>query len=308
MAYQLEDKLVVAVASSALFDLTESDDVFQTEGEDKYRAYQQQNEKEVLQPGNAFPLIKRLLNLNSPGEEPVVEVILFSKNDPDTGLRVFKSIEHYGLSITRAVFVTGRDPFKYMNAFHATLFLSGNKEDVREAISRGLPAGHVTATNYKDEPDDDELRIAFDFDGVMADDSSEMVYKEAEKLDDYFAHEQKFAAYPMSKGPLYAFLKRISKIQKDELRKEREIEGYRSKLRIAVCTARNAPALERVVTTLREWDIRLDEAFFLGGVNKAHTLEVYQPHMFFDDQKVHIDSISDKFPSVHIPYGIANQE
>lgn len=308
MAYQLEDKLVVAVASSALFDLTESDQVFQTEGEDKYRKYQQKNENEILQPGNAFPLIKRLLNLNSPEEEPVVEIILFSKNDPDTGLRVFKSIQHYGLSITRAVFVTGRDPFKYMNAFHATLFLSSNQEDVKEAIGQGLPAGHVTATNYEDNPEDDELRIAFDFDGVLADDSSETVYKQAEKMDDYFAHEQKFATDSMPKGPLYEFLRRISKIQKDELRKEREIADYQSKLRIAVCTARNAPALERVVTTLREWDIRLDEAFFLGGVNKARTLEVYQPHMFFDDQMVHIDAISGKFPSVHIPYGIANKD
>lgn len=308
MAYSLDNKLVVALASSALFDLSESDRVFKEKGEDEYRKYQRDNEHKTLSPGVAFPLIKRLLNLNTPGSEALVEVILFSKNDPDTGLRVFKSIQHYQLSISRAIFVTGRDPFKYMNAFNATLFLSGNKDDVKDAIGRGLPAGHVVNTaNYEDD-ENDELRIVFDFDGVIADDSSEEIYKHSSDINEYFEHEQLHAADSMPEGPLFKFFQGISNIQKDELRKEKENPKYQSKIRIAICTARNAPALERVVTTLRKWDIRLDEAFFLGGIEKANTLEVYRPHMFFDDQQIHIKNVSDKFPSVHIPYGIANKE
>ena len=307
MAFNLENKLVVAVASSALFDLHESDQVFRKQGEEAYRTYQRDHEDTPLSPGVAFPLIKRLLNLNSPNNEPVIEVILFSKNDPDTGLRVFKSIEKCKLPITRAVFVTGRDPFKYMKAFNASLFLSGNKDDVQEAILQGLPAGHVVDTPKYEDDDDDELRIAFDFDGVIADDSSETIYNKVSNITEYFEHEKKHAGESMPEGPLFKFFQGLSKIQKSELQKEMENEQYQSKIRIALCTARNAPAIERVVTTLRESDIRLDEAFFLGGIEKSHVLEVYKPHMFFDDQTVHIDSVSKKFPSVHIPYGIANK-
>ncbi len=308
MAFNLNNKLVVAVASSALFDLSDSDQVFQEKGEDSYREYQREKEDDILSPGVAFPLIKRLLNINSHGEDPVVEVILFSKNDPDTGLRVFKSIQHHELAISRAVFVTGRDPFKYMSAFNASLFLSGNKEDVKAAIERGLPAGHVVAPlTFKDD-EHDELRIAFDFDGVLADDSSEAIYKKSREIGEYYAHETEHAKDEMPEGPLFKFLKEISLIQKDERKKEKENPAYQSKIRIAVCTARNAPALERVVTTLRAWDIRVDEAFFLGGIEKSGVLELYEPHMFFDDQMGHIENVSEKFPSVHIPYGVANKE
>lgn len=310
MSYKLKNQLVVAVASSALFDLRESDHIFRNQGEDEYREYQREYEDTTLKPGVAFPLIKRLLNLNSnePDKKPVVEVILFSKNDPDTGLRVFKSIEQYNLPITRAVYVTGRDPFKYMGSFNASLFLSSNKDDVEQAIQRGLPAGHVVdATEYEDD-DNEELRIAFDFDGVIADDSSEAVYKGAKDIEEYFDYEAKYATESLPAGPLFNFFHALSNIQKDELQKEREIEGYQSKLRIALCTARGAPAIQRVVTTLRDADIRLDEAFFLGGIEKDRVLSEYKPHMFFDDQQVHIKRVSDKFPSVHIPYGIANKD
>lgn len=308
MAYTLENKLVIAVASSALFNLSESDRVFQDEGEDNYRAYQRENEDNILATGVAFPLIKRLLHLNSPDEDAVVEVILFSKNDPDTGLRVFKSIQHYGLAISRAVFVTGRDPFKYMESFNASLFLSGNEADVKEAIARGLPAGHVVAPIQYEDDNEDELRIAFDFDGVLADDSAEAIYKQAKEIKEYFDHETKHAKKEMPAGPLYKFVKRISAIQKDEREKELKDPNYTSKIRIAVCTARNAPALERVVTTLRAWDVLVDEAFFLGGIKKTGVLNVYAPHIFFDDQMGHIENVSEKFPSVHIPYGVANKE
>lgn len=306
MAYQLENKLVVAVASSALFDLTESDRVFQQEGEDAYRAYQRKKENETLATGVAFPLIKRLLHVNDGENEPLVEVILFSRNDPDTGLRVFKSIEAYGLPITRAVFVTGRNPFTYMDAFNAALFLSGNKDDVKEAIAQGLPAGHVSQQTAYEDDDSDELRLAFDFDGVIADDSSEKVFKQATSFSDYIDHEKKHAGKPMPAGPLFKFFQAIASIQQKELAKAKETKSYIPKVRIALCTARNAPAIERVVTTLREWNIHIDEAFFLGGLNKVDVLKAYRPHIFFDDQIGHIQHVSTEFPSVHIPYGVAN--
>ncbi len=306
MAYELEGKLVVAVASSALFDLRESDDVFRTEGEEAYRAFQRENEERILEPGVAFPLIKRLLNLNKSQQHALVEVVLFSRNDPDTGLRVFKSIGHYNLPITRAVFVAGRNPFEYMQAFNASLFLSGNREDVKQAIESGLPAGYVEETEYIDD-EDEELRIVFDFDGVIADDSSEQVYKKANDLDMYQQHEKAHARESLPAGPLYRFLTQVSHIQKQELEKQKQDDAYEPKIRIAICTARNAPAHERVVTTLRKWDIRVDEAFFLGGIDKTRVLEIYKPHIFFDDQRTHIEGVSKLFPSVHIPYGVANE-
>ncbi|MFD2132837.1 5'-nucleotidase [Pseudogracilibacillus auburnensis] len=305
MVYDLTGKLVVAIASSALFDLKESDKVFTTEGESTYRKYQRENETEILQQGVVYPLVKRLLDLND-GESQPIEVVLFSRNDPDTGLRVFNSIEHYGLDITRAVFVTGKNPFKYLEAFNASLFLSANKDDVREAIEHGFPAGYVSETDYEDNEADSELRMAFDFDAVLADDASEKVFQ-TKGLEAYREHESKHGSTPMGTGPLYNFLTKICKIQKAELEKERQKLDYHSKIRIAVCTARNAPAHKRVVTTLREWDIRVDEAFFLGGMNKSNVLEIYQPHIFFDDQTTHIKSISKQFPSVHVPYGVANE-
>lgn len=305
MSYDLDGKLVVAVASSALFDLRESDHVFRTKGEEAYRQFQRENEERILKPGVAFPLIKRLLSFHDE-QHGLVEVLLFSRNDPDTGLRVFKSIEHYDLPITRAVFVAGRNPFEYMTAFHASLFLSGNQDDVREAIANGLPAGYVEETEYVDD-DDEELRIAFDFDGVIADDSSEQVFTEVDNLDQYQQHEKIHAREALPEGPLYRFLAQLSKIQKQELQKQQVNESYKPKIRIALCTARNAPAYERVVTTLRTWDIRVDEAFFLGGIEKKRVLEIYKPHIFFDDQRTHIEGVSKHFPSVHIPYGVANR-
>lgn len=305
MAYDLSDKLVVAVASSALFDLTESDRVFREKGEQAYRIYQREHEEDVLEPGVVFPLVKRLLAINDEESQPI-EVVLFSRNDPDTGLRVFHSIEHYGLSISRAVFVAGQNPYQYLKAFNASLFLSGNKQDVKEAIEHGFPAGHVTKTEYVDDEKDTELRMAFDFDAVIADDSSEKIHQE-EGLPAFHQHESEHGDTPMEEGPIFDFFKRISKIQRIELKKERKDTNYQPKLRIAVCTARDAPAHRRVVTTLREWDIQVDEAFFLGGMNKGKVLEVYKPHIFFDDQISHIKSISKQFPSVHVPYGITNK-
>ncbi|UHA73683.1 5'-nucleotidase [Paenibacillus sp. 481] len=309
MPYDIEDKFVIAVASSALFDLTESDRVFMDKGEDEYRKYQREHEHQVLQPGNAFPLIKRLLHLHTgETEDQPVEVVLLSRNDPDTGLRVFKSIEHYKLPISRAVFVTGNNPFAYMEAFNATLFLSGNPADVKEAVEQGFPAGCIYPTDYIDDDEDSELRIAFDFDGIIADDSAESVYQQGGALDSFHQHERLKAGEPLPPGPLLRFFTEISKLQRRELEKNRSNPDYKPKIRVAIATARNAPAHERVITTLRQLDIRVDEAFFLGGIDKNRVLRIFKPHIFFDDQVGHIEGASRIVPSVHVPFGITNNK
>jgi 5'-nucleotidase len=278
--------------------LEESDAVFQRLGEEEYRKYQREHEHEVLPPGVAFPLIKRLLRMNgADSDEKIVEVVLLSKNDPDTGLRVFKSSQHYGLPISRAIFTAGRNPYLYMDSFGATLFLSGNREDVKDAMERGFPAGCVYPTEYVDDDEDDELRIAFDFDGIIADDSAEKVFQQG-KLDSFIEHEVMKKQEPLPPGPLLKFLRGISKLQ----------AVAKARIRVAICTARSAPAHERVVATLRNLNIRIDEAFFLGGIEKGRVLKIFRPHIFFDDQVGHIEGVANFAPSVHVPFGITNQK
>ena len=306
MPYPIEDKLVIAVASSALFDLSESDRVFHERGVEEYRRYQRENENVVLGPGVAFPLIKRILRLNEGAAESLVEVILLSRNDPDTGLRVFNSIEHYKLDISRAAFVSGGNPFRYMNAFNASLFLSASADDVRKAVERGLPAGRVFPTTFTDREDDLELRIAFDFDGVIADDSAEIVFKK-DGLDAFRASEEQRAAEPLEKGPLGKFFFEIARLQINERERQAKESGYTPRLRTAIVTARNAPAHKRVIASLRQWGIEVDETFFLGGVDKSRILQEFKPHIFFDDQLLHIEGVAGATPSAHVPFGIANQ-
>lgn len=306
MAYSTDNKLVIAVASSALFDLASSDAVYREHGVDEYRKYQRDHENEVLAPGVAFFLIKRLLSLNgSSADQRIVEVILLSRNDPDTGLRVFKSIENHRLDITRAVFVSGRDPFRYLVAFDAALFLSANEDDVKNAIMQGAPAGRVFPTQFVDDAES-ELRIAFDFDGVIADDSAEAVFT-AQGLEEFLRseHEQASVSHPL--GPLYRFFSEMAKIQRREKSRKAENSSYKPRVRIAIVTARNAPAHERVVTSLRNWGIEVDEVFFLGGIEKSKVLEVFRPHIFFDDQIAHIQGAAGITPCAHVPFGIANE-
>ncbi|MFD1776002.1 5'-nucleotidase [Paenibacillus rhizophilus] len=305
MPFDIESKFVIAVASSALFDLTESDHVFREHGQEVYREYQREQENEILTPGVAYPLIKRLLSINTP-QDQIVEVILLSRNDPDTGLRVFKSIEKYGLTISRAVFVTGSNPFKYMTAFNASLFLSGNPDDVKEAVEHGYPAGCIYPSDYVDNEEDNEIRLAFDFDGVIADDSAESIFQGG-ALDSFHSHEKEFASQPLPAGPLLRFFTEISKLQQREILKNQNDPDYKPRIRIAIATARNAPAHERVITTLRKLDIRVDEAFFLGGIEKIRVLSVFMPHIFFDDQVGHIEGVARTFPSVHVPFGDVNK-
>lgn len=308
MAYPIQEKLVIAVASSALFDLSESDRVFREQGEDAYRKYQRRKENVKLSAGVAFPLVRRLLRLNDgqDADKAPVEVVLMSKNDPDTGLRVMNSIEKHDLAISRALFVTGGNPFRYMNAFNASLFLSANPEDVRQAVGRGLPAGRVFPTAFADDPNDDELRIAFDFDGVIADDSSEAVYKR-KGLTAFQETEVQKALEPLREGPLARFFREVSRLQRFERQKRSADQSYKPRLRTAIVTARNAPAHKRVVATLRKWGIEVDEVFFLGGIAKNRVLEEFRPHIFFDDQVQHVEGVAGLTPSAHVPFGVANE-
>jgi len=307
MPYDLTSRLVVGLASSALFDLTDSDSVFRTEGEDAYRAYQRDNQSIPLQPGVAFPFIKRLLSLNElrPGD-PLVEVILLSRNDPDTGMRVMDSINKYNLNISRALFLQGGAPQRYIESLDISLFLSANQVDVRQATLAGHPAGQVLAGSIPGDTDSAELRIAFDFDGVIADDASEAIYQ-AGQLDDFHQHELNLIDTPHNPGPLAPFLKKLSVIQSIEQKRVSTDPQYKRKLKVAIVTARNAPSHKRVVNTMRDWGISINEAFFLGGVEKRLVLEVLQPHIFFDDQRLHLDGAAGVLPCVHIPFGIRNQ-
>lgn len=306
VAYELDDRLVIGVASSALFDLGEADRVFHERGETEYRAYQEEHLDDTLKPGIAFPFIRRLLALNNlaPDDDPLVEVIILSRNDPDTGLRVMRSVQAHGLPITRAAFMQGRSPFAFIPAFNMTLFLSSNEADVEEAMSQGFPAGRVLGTPAADEPGAD-LRIAFDFDGVLAGDESERIMQK-DGLEQFHQNEVENVDQPMEPGRLRDFLEAINKIQDREEVRFKEDETYRRRLHVAIVTARNAPSHERVVRTLQAWGVRVNDAFFLGGVEKRRALEVLRPHIFFDDQMGHLDAASEVAPSVHVPFGVTN--
>lgn len=309
MAYDLKNRLVIGLSSSALFDLSESDKVFRETGEKSYRIYQRKNQDEVLEKGRAFNFIWRLLSLNaiSP-ESPLVEVILLSKNDPETGLRVMNSIKYYGLDITRAVFLQGGFPHPYIPAFNISLFLSANESDVKLAVDSGLPAGQILNNSpglFQDD-DRDELRIAFDFDGVLVDDESEQIYR-THGLKAFQQNEASKVDIVHQAGLLKTLLEKLSKIQRYEQKYSENNINYKKKVRISIVTARNAPAHERVIKTMRAWGITVNEAFFLGGVEKNAVLGVLRPHIFFDDQLNHANPASEIVPAVHIPFGIANQ-
>lgn len=305
MAFPIENKLVVAVSSSALFDLTESDRVYNECGLEEYRKYQEENIDNPLDKGVAFPFVKRLLSFNNmfPEEQPV-EVVLLSRNSPETGLRVFRTIKHYDLNISRASFFSGESPYKYLPAFNASLFLSASERDVKRACDAGYAAGRVLKSEVLDDVMDDELRIAFDFDGVIADDDSEKIYQE-HGLSAFHRHEAANKA-PLDPGPLADLLIKISNLQKLEMARLEEDSEYRRRLKISIVTARNAPAHERVVNTLKSWGVEVTEAFFLGGISKDRVLEIMRPHIFFDDQMSHLDHLKN-VPAVHIPMGITNE-
>lgn len=309
MPYSLENRLVIGVSSSAVFDLAASDAVFKSQGEEEYRKFQEANLNNPLPKGIAFPFIKRLLSINNLREDlsdPLVEVVLLSRNDPDTGMRVMKTIEYYGLGMTRAIFMQGRSPYEYIPALSIALFLSANKSDVDSAIKAGHPAGQVLDSKFDDDEDDRTLRIAFDFDGVLAGDESETVMQKS-GLTEFHAHEVKNVTEPHHPGPLKDFLVKISKIQSIEEDYKSAHPGYENRIRVSIVTARNAPSHERALNTLKGWGVMANDAFFLGGIEKGAILGVLKPHIFFDDQSGHLKSASAVVPSVHIPFGVTNQ-
>ncbi len=307
MSYPIERKLVIAIASSALFDLSESDKIYREKGVEEYRKFQEANLDNTLRKGVAFPFIRRFLNLNNafPDQEPV-EVVLLSRNSPETGMRVFRSIRKHGLKISRAAFFSGRSPFEYLPGFNASLFLSANPEDVTNAIGAGFPAGKVLDTKILDDDNDNELRIAFDFDGVLADDAAEIIYKTTNDLDKFHESETQLSLVPHNPGPLQDLFRKISFFQKLESKKINEEKRYKRILKISIITARSAPSHERMVNTLKSWGVSVDEVFFLGGIEKKRILEIMKPHMYFDDQTIHLEHM-DQIPLVHIPFGIANK-
>lgn len=310
MPYDLESRLVVGVASSAVFDLTESDAVFRRDGEEQYREYQEANLNAPLQKGIAFSFIKRLLSLNDlcldPTNDPLVEVILLSRNDPDTGMRVMNSIAHHELSITRAIFMQGKSPYEFIPALNISLFLSGDAADVRAAIEANFPAGQVLDSAIVDDDSDNGLRIAFDFDGVLANDESESVMQITQDLEKFHEHEVRNMMQPHDPGPLQQFLIRIANIQKVEEQKRKSDDSYQNRLRVSLVTARNAPSHERALNTLKSWGVMPNDAFFLGGIDKKRILQILKPHIFFDDQPGHLAGAATVAPSVHIPFGITN--
>jgi 5'-nucleotidase len=308
MPFQIEHKLVIGVASSALFDLSESHQVYLDKGPEEYRAYQEAHIDEILPRGVAFPFIRRFLNINRHFQkEAPVEVVLFSRNSPETGLRVMRSIAHYGLDITRASFMSGQSPYSYLPAFNVSLFLSANEEDVKNAIAADYPAGLVMPSQIVDDEADDELRVAFDFDGVIADDESEAVFKR-DGIDVFHAHETLHAARPHQPGPLADMFQKLALMQRLQESAQQRDPSYKKIVRIAIITARSAPAHERVVTTLKSWGVSADETFFLGGMDKARVLSVFKPHIFFDDQLTHLKSPpGGTIPMVHVPFGVANR-
>ncbi|MDE0951259.1 MAG: 5'-nucleotidase [Halioglobus sp.] len=298
MAQTMNDKLVIAISSRALFNLDDSHQVYESEGLQAFSQYQVEREDQPLEPGEAFPLVNKLLRLNEHlSEDSRVEVVLLSRNTADTGLRVFNSIQHYELDISRAAFCGGESPWRYINAFGCKLFLSNEAEDVRHALECGVAAATLVSRKGG-ESGSEQLRFAFDGDAVLFSDEAERVYKQ-EGLEAFTASEKAAARQPLAGGPFKPFLSALHSLQQ-------AFPPTEAPIRTALVTARSAPAHERVIRTLRAWNIRIDESIFLGGLNKTDFLRAYQADVFFDDQETHCDSASEHIATGHVPHGVAN--
>lgn len=293
--------LTVAITSRALFDLEESHVLYESAGIEAYRDYQLTNEDEVLAPGVAFPTVRKLLALNNgaPPDQPRVEVILLSRNSADTGLRIFNSIQHHGLGIVRAVFTSGEPTWPYIKPFGADLFLSANPESVRRSIEHGIAAATILPTQAQQQAHPHQLRIAFDGDAVIFGDEGERISRE-QGVEAFGRHERERAREPLSGGPFRSFLSALHELQLVFP------AGEHSPIRTALVTARSAPAHERVIRTLREWGVRLDEALFLGGRHKGPFLQAFGADIFFDDSQHNIDSARQHVAAGHVPHGVAN--
>ena len=296
-----QSKLIIGISSRALFNLDESHEIYEKEGLDSYRNYQIANEDKTLDPGEAFSLVKKILSINSfYKDKERIEVILLSRNTSDTGLRIRNSIEAHGLNISRAAFCGGESPYRYVKDFGVHLFLSSSFEDVKLAIESNVAAATIISRDGENntQSNDDQLKIAFDGDAVIFSDDSEKVFHE-EGLDAFIENEV-MATSPLKEGPFKSFLVELNKIQND-------FDANECPIRTALVTARSAPSDKRVIKTLREWGVRIDESLFLGGMSKQHFLKSFKADIFFDDQKKHIMDAIKTTASGHVPYGIKNK-
>lgn len=298
MAVTLEGRLVVALSSRALFDFEEENRVFEQANDSAYMALQLERLNHPAARGVAFPLVKKLLAFNADGQ-PRVEVVILSRNDPVSGLRVFRSAQSAGLHLERGVFTRGRPAYNYLAPLGAHLFLSALEADVRGALAAGFPAARVYPQSLIDaDRHSDEIRIAFDGDAVLFSDEAERIYK-SQGLPAFITHEQSRAAEPLPAGPFKPLLEALHRLQAASMNQPMRI-------RTALVTARSAPAHERAVRTLMDWQIAVDEAMFLGGLDKGSFLTAFQPDFFFDDQISHCLSGVSAGPTGHVVSGVAN--
>lgn len=296
MPATLEGQLVVAISSRALFDFEEENRIFEDGDDRAYMQLQLQRVEQPARPGVAFSLVHKLLAFNETA--PRVEVVILSRNDPVSGMRVFRSAQHYGLPMQRGVFTRGQPPWRYLRPLAAHLFLSANEADVRSALAAGVPAARVyPASAHASAAHPDEVRIAFDGDAVLFSDEAERVYQ-AKGLDAFQSHELERAATPLAPGPFKPLLHALQALQREP--------GRRMRIRTALVTARSAPAHERAIRTLMDWQIEVDEAMFLGGLPKGAFLREFEPDFFFDDQTGHIENAASHVPSGHVAAGVSN--
>jgi 5'-nucleotidase len=297
MAASLDDKLVVAISSRALFNFEEENAIFESGDPQAYMRLQLDRLEQPASPGIAFSLIRKLLAFNDAGTQRV-EVVILSRNDPVSGMRIFRSGRANEIKLERGVFTQGRPPFRYLRPLRAHLFLSANAEDVREALAAGFPAARVltesvlAGNNYPDE-----VRIAFDGDAVLFSDEAERVFQ-AQGLDAFQQHERTKALQPLPEGPFKPLLAALHRLQ--------QAGTPAMRIRTALVTARSAPAHERAIRTLMNWNVRVDEAMFLGGLPKGEFLREFEPDFFFDDQTGHVTHAAQHVPSGHVASGISN--
>ncbi len=298
MPITLDGQLVVAISSRALFDFEEENKVFEEHDDRAYMALQLERLETPAKPGVAFSLVKKLLAFNSGGTQRV-EVVILSRNDPVSGMRVFRSAQHYGLQIQRGSFTRGQPPWRYLKPLNANLFLSTHLSDVRAALSAGVPAAQVYPHSaHASESHPHEVRIAFDGDAVLFSDEAEQVFQ-SQGLTAFQKHEKEKATQPLSAGPFKPLLSALQRLQQEGTPDMR--------IRTALVTARSAPAHERAIRTLMNWNVQVDEAMFLGGLSKGEFLLEFEPDFFFDDQTGHIESAALHVPAGHVAQGIANQ-
>ena len=296
MPYDLTEPLVIGISSRALFNLEAENRIFEEQGVEAYSAYQKEHENDILPKGPAFKLVQAFLRLNKPEDaQKMVEVIIMSRNSPDTSLRIFKSVQHYGLDITRAALVGGAEMTPYLKAFKTDLFLSAHAEDVKQAVDNDIAAGRIVTGTAPEDGQIGQIRIAFDGDAVLFAAESERIYQQ-QGLEAFLAHETTHADKPLPRGPFANFLMTLSNLQSQFKTREE------SPIRTALVTSRSAPAHERALKTLRSWNVRVDEAFFLGGVRKKDVLSAFGAHIFFDDQEAHTTPASEVVSSAVVPY------